>query len=115
VNTRKGVERIIRASFDFADSHGRGRVTLVDKANVQRHAGGLWRRVFVEVGAGYPDIEQDAMYVDAMVMDLIRRPQRYEVIVTSNLFGDIVSDVAAKVTGGLGLAPSANLHPGRSA
>jgi 3-isopropylmalate dehydrogenase len=89
VNTRKGVERIIRASFEFADSRGRGHVTLVDKANAQRHAGGLWRRVFAEVGAGYPNIEQDAMYVDAMVTDLVRRPQRYEVIVTSNLFGDI--------------------------
>jgi 3-isopropylmalate dehydrogenase len=115
VNTRKGVERIIRAAFEFADSRGRGRVTLVDKANVQRHAGGLWRRVFAEVGTGYASIEQDAMYVDAMVMDLVRRPQRYEVIVTSNLFGDIVSDLAAEVTGGLGLAPSANVHPGRSA
>jgi len=115
VNTRKGVERIIRASFEFADSRGRGHVTLVDKANAQRHAGGLWRRVFAEVGAGYPNIEQDAMYVDAMVTDLVRRPQRYEVIVTSNLFGDIVSDLAAEVTGGLGLAPSANIHPGRNA
>ena len=115
VNTRKGVERIIRAAFEFADSRGRGRVTLVDKANVQRHAGGLWRRVFAEVGAGYPDIDQDAMYVDAMVMDLVRRPERYEVIVTSNLFGDILSDLAAEVTGGLGLAPSANIHPGRNA
>jgi 3-isopropylmalate dehydrogenase len=115
VNTRKGVERIIRAAFEFADSRDRGRVTLVDKANVQRHAGGLWRRIFAEVGTGYTSIEQDAMYVDAMVMDLVRRPQRYEVIVTSNLFGDIVSDLAAEVTGGLGLAPSANIHPGRNA
>jgi len=115
VNTWKGVERIVRAAFDFADTRGRSRVTLVDKANAQRHAGGLWRRVFAEVGARYPAIEQDAMYVDAMVMDLIRQPQRYQVIVASNLFGDIVSDVAAEVTGGLGLAPSANIHPGRNA
>ena len=115
VNTRRGVERIIRAAFEFADSRGRGRVTLVDKANVQRYAGGLWRRVFWEVGTGYPDIDQDAMYADAMVMNLVRRPERYEVIVTSNLFGDIVSDLAAEVTGGLGLAPSANIHPGRNA
>jgi 3-isopropylmalate dehydrogenase len=115
VNTWKGVERIVRAAFDFADTRGRSRVTLVDKANAQRHAGGLWRRVFAEVGARYPAIEQDAMYVDAMAMDLIRRPQRYQVIVASNLFGDIVSDVAAEVTGGLGLAPSANIHPGRNA
>ena len=115
LHTRKGVERIIRAAFEYADSRGRGRVTLVDKANVQRFVGGLWRRVFDEVGQGYPDIEQDAMYVDAMAMDLVRRPERYEVILTSNLFGDIISDLAAEVTGGLGLAPSANIHPGRHA
>lgn len=115
VNTRKGVERIVRAAFDFAESRGRGRVTLVDKANAMRNAGGLWRRVFAEVGSEHPDIAQDAMFVDAMAMDLVRRPERYEVIVTSNLFGDIVSDLAAELTGGLGLAPSANIHPGRHA
>jgi 3-isopropylmalate dehydrogenase len=115
IATRKGVERIIRAAFEFADSRGRERVTLVDKSNVMRYVGGLWRRVFEEVGEGYPHIVRDAMYVDAMVMDLVRRPERYEVIVASNLFGDIVSDLAAEVTGGLGLAPSANVHPGRHA
>jgi 3-isopropylmalate dehydrogenase len=115
VNTRKGVERIVRAAFEYADSRGRGRVTLVDKANVMRFVGALWRAVFEEVGRGYPGIDQDAMYVDAMAMDLVRRPERYEVIVTSNLFGDIVSDLAAEITGGLGLAPSANLHPGKHA
>jgi len=115
IATRKGVERIVRVAFDHARRKGRGRVTLVDKANVMRFVGGLWRRVFAEVGAEYADIEQDAMYVDAMAMDLVRRPERYEVIVTSNLFGDIVSDLAAEITGGLGLAPSANVHPGRHA
>jgi len=115
VNTRHGVERIVRAAFDFARSKHRTRVTLVDKANAMRHAGGLWRRVFAEVGEEYPGIERDAMYVDAMAMDLVRRPERYAVIVTSNLFGDIISDLAAELTGGLGLAPSANLHPGRHA
>lgn len=115
VNTYKGVERIVRAAFAHAAARGRPRVTLVDKANAMRHAGGLWRRVFAEVGAGYPDIEQDAMYVDAMAMDLVRRPGRYAVLVTSNLFGDIISDLAAELTGGLGLAPSANIHPGRFA
>lgn len=113
IATRKGVERIIRAAFEYADSRGRSRVTLVDKANVQRYVGGLWRRVFAEVGQEYGGIEQDAMYVDAMVMDLVRRPGRYEVVVASNLFGDIVSDLAAEITGGLGMAPSANIHPGR--
>jgi 3-isopropylmalate dehydrogenase len=113
--TRKGVERIIRAAFEFASRRGRGRVTLVDKSNVMRFVGGLWRRTFEEIAAGYAAIESDAMYVDAMAMDLVRRPERYEVVVTSNLFGDIVSDLAAEITGGLGTAPSANLHPGRHA
>jgi 3-isopropylmalate dehydrogenase len=113
--TRKGVERIVRAAFEHADARGRGRVTLVDKSNVMRYVGGLWRRVFEEVGQAFPHIERDAMYVDAMAMDLVRRPERYEVVVASNLFGDIISDLAAEITGGLGLAPSANIHPGRNA
>ena len=92
---------------------GRRRVTLADKANAMRHAGGLWRRVFDEVGAEYPDIERDAMYIDAMALDMVLRPARYDVIVASNLFGDILSDLAAALVGGLGLAPSANLHPGK--
>ncbi len=115
LNTRLGVERIIRAAFEHARAKGRGRVTLVDKANVQRFAGGLYRRVFNEVGEDYPEVARDRMYVDAMAMDLVRRPERYEVLVANNLFGDIVSDLAAVVTGGLGLAPSANVHPGRFA
>lgn len=114
IATRKGVERIIRAAFDFAHAKGRPKVTLVDKSNVMRFVGGLWRRVFAEVAADFPDIETDAMYVDAMAMDLVRRPDHYHVVVASNLFGDIVSDLAAEVTGGLGLAPSANIHPGRN-
>ncbi len=113
INTRVGVERIVRAAFEHAAARGRARVTLVDKANAMRHAGGLWRDVFGEVARGYPDVEHDAMYVDAMAMDLVRRPERYSVLVTSNLFGDIISDLAAELTGGLGLAPSANVHPGR--
>lgn len=113
LNTRKGVERITRAAFEHAARKERQRVTLVDKANAMPLEGGLWRRVFAEVGAAYPAIEQDAVYVDAMAMDLVRRPERYDVVVTSNLFGDIISDLAAAVTGGLGLAASANLHPGR--
>lgn len=115
IATRFGVERIIRAAFQFAESRGRDRVTLVDKANVMRHVGGLWRRVFDDVAAEHPSIEVDTMYVDAMVMDLVRRPERYQVLVASNLFGDIISDLAAEITGGLGMAPSANIHPGRYA
>jgi len=115
IATRLGVERIVRAAFEYADTRGRSRVTLVDKANVMRFVGGLWRRVFEEVASEYPHIEADAMYVDAMAMDLVRRPERYQVLVASNLFGDIISDLAAEITGGLGMAPSANIHPGRNA
>ena len=96
VNTWKGVDRIVRAAFEYAAATGRGRVTLVDKANVLLHEGGLWRRVFAEVGDAYPGVVQDAMYVDAMAMDLVRRPERYEVVVTSNLFGDILSDLGRR-------------------
>lgn len=115
VNTRMGVERIIRAAFAHAERRGRGLVTLVDKANAMPILGGLWRRTFAEVAEEFPGIETEAGYVDAVAMDFIRRPERYQVVVTSNLFGDILSDVAAAVTGGLGLAPSANVHPGRFA
>lgn len=113
VNTRKGVERIVRAAFERARSGGRHRVTLADKANAMPQVGDLWRRVFAEVGAEYPDLDREALYIDALALDLVRRPERYDVIVTSNLFGDILSDLAAALAGGLGLAPSANLHPGR--
>ena len=115
VNTRKGVERIVRAAFEHARATGRHKVTLADKANAMPHAGDLWRRVFAEVAAEYPDIEHQASYIDALALDLVLHPARYDVIVTSNLFGDILSDLAAALVGGLGLAPSANLHPGRHA
>ncbi len=114
VNTRKGVERIVRAAFGHAREHGLERVTLSDKANAMEHAGGLWRRVFAEVAREYPQIETEALYVDMLAMDLVRRPERYRVIVTGNLFGDILSDLGAQLAGGLGLAASANLHPGRT-
>ena len=115
VNTRKGVERLVRAAFEYARGEGRRRVTMVDKANALPAAGSLWRRTFDDVRAEYREIESDVMLVDAMAMDLVRRPGRYSVLVTSNLFGDIISDLAAVVTGGLGLAPSGTLHPGRHA
>jgi 3-isopropylmalate dehydrogenase len=107
LNTRKGVERILRAAFEHAASRGGGPVTMVDKANAMPIAGSLWRRTFEDVAADYPGIERNTMYVDAMAMDLVRQPERYSVIVTCNLFGDILSDLAAELTGGLGLAPSA--------
>ncbi|MGH7443981.1 MAG: isocitrate/isopropylmalate dehydrogenase family protein, partial [Longimicrobiales bacterium] len=112
INTRKGAERIIRAAFEYARTHGR-RVTLTDKANAMPHAGGLWRRTFAAVGAEFPEVERNAMYADALAMELIRAPQRWQVIVAPNLFGDLLSDLAAGLVGGLGLAPSASLHPGR--
>ncbi len=115
LNTWRGVERIVRVAFMHARDRGLARVTLVDKANAMPAVGGLWRRVFSEVGEEFPEVGRDAMYVDAVAMDLVRRPESYEVIVTSNLFGDIISDLAAEITGGLGLAPSANLHPGQHA
>ncbi|HXT48405.1 MAG TPA: isocitrate/isopropylmalate dehydrogenase family protein [Gemmatimonadaceae bacterium] len=114
LNTRKGVERIIRHAFSWARAHGRTRVTMADKANaIPAHA--LWRRVFDEVGAEYRDITRDTRYIDAMAMDLVRSPESFQVIVTGNLFGDIISDLASILVGGLGMAPSANRHPGRVA
>ena len=113
LNTRKGVERIIRAAFEYARAEQRRKVTLTDKANAMQHAGGLYRRVFAEVGQEYADIPRDAVYIDALALDLVRRPAHYDVIVAPNLFGDIISDLAAALAGGLGLAPSANLHPGK--
>jgi 3-isopropylmalate dehydrogenase len=113
INTRKGVERIIRAAFEHARTRRRRRVTLTDKANAMPHAGALWRRTFAEVGAEYPDVERNAVYADALALDLVLNPARYDVIVAPNLFGDILSDLAAALVGGLGLAPSASLHPGR--
>ena len=114
LNTRKGVERIIRHAFEWARANGRQRVTMADKANAIA-AHGLWRRVYEEVGAGYSDIKRDTRYIDAMAMDLVRTPEAFQVIVTGNLFGDILSDLASILVGGLGLAPSANRHPGKVA
>jgi len=115
VNTWKGVERIIRAAFEYAQGRGRRLVTLSDKANAMPHAGALWRRVFAEVGADYPAVARNAVYADALALDLVLHPARYDVIVAPNLFGDILSDLAAALVGGLGLAPSASLHPGKAA
>jgi 3-isopropylmalate dehydrogenase len=112
VTTRRGVERIVRAAFEHARRNRLARVTMSDKANAMEHVGGVWRRVFREVAAEFPEIEAEAVYVDMLAMDLVRRPERYQVIVTGNLFGDILSDLGAQLAGGLGLSASANLHPG---
>lgn len=115
VNTRRAVERIIRAACEFTRDRGLGLLTMVDKANAMPDVGGLWRDVFAEVTAEYDGFDTEVRLVDAMAMDLVRRPERYRVLVTGNLFGDILSDLAAQVAGGLGAAPSANVHPGRHA
>jgi 3-isopropylmalate dehydrogenase len=113
VNTRRGVERIILAAFEYARAKGRKRVTMADKSNVQRFGGDLWQRVFKEIAATYPDIQANHQYVDAMAMFMVLDPSQYEVIVSNNLFGDILTDLGAAIQGGLGLAASGNIHPGR--
>lgn len=113
MNTRKGVERIVVAAFEYAREKGRRRVTMADKSNVQRFGGDLWQRVFKEVAASYPGIEANHQYVDATAMFMVLNPAQYDVVVTSNLFGDILTDLGAALQGGLGLAASGNIHPGR--
>jgi 3-isopropylmalate dehydrogenase len=113
LNTRKGVERIVVAAFEYAREKGRRRVTMADKSNVQRFGGDLWQRVFKEVSASYPGIEANHQYVDAAAMFMVLNPAQYDVIVTNNLFGDILTDLGAALQGGLGLAASGNIHPGR--
>src|SRR5919107_3663269 len=112
-NTRKGVERIVVAAFEYARARGRRRVTMADKSNVQRFGGDLWQRVFREVAARHPDVEANHQYVDAAAMFMVLNPAQYEVVVTNNLFGDILTDLGAALQGGLGLASSGNIHPGR--
>lgn len=115
VNTRKGVERIIRAAFAQAASPGRrGRVTMADKSNALRYGHDLWQRAFAAVAAEHPQIESEHLYIDALAMQLIKDPRRFDVIVTCNMFGDIVTDLAAQLQGGLGMAASGNIHPGRT-
>jgi 3-isopropylmalate dehydrogenase len=113
VNTRKGVERVIRAAFDYAVQNGRKRVHMADKSNAMKHAHELWYRVFFEVAREYPQIEAKHVYVDAMCLYLVQDPAMFEVVVTCNLFGDIVTDLGAGLQGGLGMAGSGNIHPGR--
>jgi 3-isopropylmalate dehydrogenase len=120
INTRKGVERIIRYAFDYCEQHKkldgspRRRVLMCDKSNAMTHAGGLWQRVFKEVSAEFPQIETQHMYVDALCMQMVRNPRAFDVIVTNNMFGDIITDLAAGLQGGLGMAASGNIHPGQT-
>jgi len=112
VNTGKGVERIIRAAFEWAKTHGKKRVTMSDKSNaIPTHK--IWQDKFKAVASEYAGIQAEHRYVDALALELVREPSRFEVIVTNNLYGDILSDLGAGLVGGLGVAASANLHPGR--
>lgn len=120
INTRKGVERIIRYAFQHCqrltklDGSPRRRVLMCDKSNAMTHAGGLWQRVFKEVSGEYPQIASEHMYVDALCMQMVRDPRQFDVIVTNNMFGDIITDLAAGLQGGLGMAASGNIHPGKT-
>lgn len=113
VFTRKGVERILRFGFETARSRPRKRLTLVNKVNAQRYGNTLMEELFRELAAQYPEVQTDRHLVDAAAMNFVLRPQIYDVIVTTNLFGDILTDLAAAIMGGLGFAPSANIDPSR--
>ena len=120
INTRKGVERIIRYAFEYCERHAkidgskRNRVLMCDKSNAMTHAGSLWQRAFKEVSAEYPQIMPQHMYVDALCTQMVRDPRQFDVIVTNNMFGDIITDLAAGLQGGLGMAASGNIHPGKT-
>jgi 3-isopropylmalate dehydrogenase len=118
IYTRRGTERVIRYAFELAVRRAKERgkpakVTLVDKANVMTVGHGLWRQVFGEVAKEYPDVETEALYVDAAAMEFVLHPERFQVVVTTNLFGDILTDLGAAIQGGIGIAPSGNIHPGK--
>jgi 3-isopropylmalate dehydrogenase len=115
INTRFGVERVVRDAFARAQSRERKHLTLVHKHNVLVHAGDLWRRTVDEVGAGFPDVTTAYQHVDAATIFMVTDPGRFDVIVTDNLFGDILTDIAAAIAGGIGLAASGNINPQRSA
>jgi 3-isopropylmalate dehydrogenase len=114
MNSRKGVDRILRAAFEHARHRTtRKRLCMADKANALEYAHGLWRRAFAAMKTEYPDVEASILYVDVAAMEMVRAPERFDVIVTSNMFGDILTDLGAAIAGGLGLAASGNIHPGR--
>jgi 3-isopropylmalate dehydrogenase len=120
INTRKGVERAIRFAFEYCknnkkiDGSPRRKILMSDKSNAMTHAGGLWQRTFKELASEYPEIKPEHMYVDALCMQMLRDPRQFDVIVTNNMFGDIITDLAAGLQGGLGMAASGNIHPGKT-
>jgi isocitrate dehydrogenase (NAD+) len=109
--TRRATERIIRYAFDFARTHGRKKITLVHTGNILKLSDGLVFRIFKEISAGYPEIETNDRTIDNMCMQLVQRPWEYDVLVTTNMFGDILSDLTSGLVGGLGVAPGANIGP----
>jgi len=111
INTYKGVERVIRDAFNRAKLRPRKKLTLVHKNNVLTRAGGLWTRVFKEVAKDFPEVTTDYLHVDAASMFFVTNPERFDVVVTDNLFGDIITDIAAAICGGIGLAASGNINP----
>ncbi|MFF4601300.1 3-isopropylmalate dehydrogenase [Streptomyces sp. NPDC001339] len=111
VNTAYGVERVVRDAYERADARPRKKLTLVHKNNVLVYAGHLWKNIFDRVGAEYPEVTTDYLHVDAATIFFVTQPERFDVIVTDNLFGDILTDLAAAVTGGIGLAASGNINP----
>jgi 3-isopropylmalate dehydrogenase len=120
VNTHHGVHRIIRYAFEYAahnkkaEGSSRTRVLMCDKSNAMTYAGGLWQRIFKQIAAEYRQIKSEHMYVDALCAQMVRDPRQFDVIVTNNIFGDIITDLAAGLQGGLGMAASGNIHPGRT-
>jgi 3-isopropylmalate dehydrogenase len=114
INTWKGVNRIIRHAFEYAQAHSLTRVCMADKSNAMQQGHALWQRVFRQVASEYPAIEATHQYIDALAMFMVTDPGQYQVIVTNNLFGDIVTDIGGALQGGLGMAASGNLHPGRT-
>ena len=114
VNTWKGVHRIVRYAFEWARAHRRTRLCMTDKSNAMAQGHALWQRVFREVAPAFPDIQATHQYIDALVLQMVRDPAQFDVVVTNNLFGDIITDLGAALQGGVGMAASANVHPGRT-
>jgi len=114
INTYKGVHRIIKHAFDYAAANGLTKVCMADKSNAMTQGHALWWRLFWDLANQYPGIEATHLYIDALAMQMVKNPGQFQVIVTNNMFGDIVTDLGAQLQGGLGLAASGNLHPGRT-
>src|SRR6266446_5079542 len=112
IHTRKGVDRIVEYAFQYAERHGQRKVCMSDKSNVMGYAGDLWQRCFKAAASRYPQVQPSHLYIDALCLLMVRQPKDFQVIVTNNMFGDIVTDLAAALQGGLGMAASGNINPG---